>query len=50
MKTNIEISQNGGTRSYHPFIDGIFPDKPTNYRGFPISKPHMLSISMIAMV
>ena len=30
------VSINGGTPSYHPFLDGIFPDKPTILMGFPM--------------
>ena len=35
-KNWMEVSINGGTPSYHPFIDGIFPCKPSSYGGTPI--------------
>ena len=28
---HMKVSENGGTPSYHPFIDGIFPHKPSSY-------------------
>ena len=33
----MEVSQNGGTPSHHPFIDGIFPYKPSSYWGTPMA-------------
>ena len=33
---HLGVSINGGTPSYHPFLDGIFPYKPSSYWGTPI--------------
>ena len=31
FRRHLGVSWNGGSPSYHPLIDGIFPDKPSSY-------------------
>ena len=33
----MEVSSNRGTPSHHPFLDGIFPHKPSSYWGTPMT-------------
>ena len=36
------VSTNGGTPSHHPFIDGIFPYKPSSYGGSPMTMESLI--------
>ena len=44
----MEVSWNGGTPSYHPFIDGIFPYKPSIDRGTPLHFQNALLVGPAA--
>ena len=40
-------ARHGGTPSYHPFLDGSFPDKVSSYWGTPIyGNPHIWTLSI----